>query len=389
MDQVVTSGRGPYSSYTKLWYDKNSSTQTGYYYPWSFTNLDNERDQRPKPDDLLSSMTDLPLQYKRRFEAGSTGAYEYQKNGDWWTSSKEERSLIEVFPYVMEAPVPGDWIVPLRMKIKDVAINLGTTLAEYRQSARMFGSAARGITNAWRTYRKTRKRVKKLDMCSVAASELVYTYGVAPLLSDVYDSVEALRLRLEHPLHKRFHVRRKDVTSGSLTSVTGNTSGGVDINWKWKKSHDVVCHIWFNLEKASLFTLGNPAELVWEVVPYSFVVDWMIPIGDYLISLDALKAADKCRLSITTKELKECRWDLSGQKHSSLGGGRVMGLGSYPATASYRAHARETTASIPFPPLPKFELSGSARRLMNATALLVNARGCKGRTPRYSKNVRA
>ena len=31
-----------------------------------------------------------------------------------------------------------------------------------------------------------------------------------------------------------------------------------------------------------MLSLDNPAVLAWEALPYSFVVDWFIPIGDYL-----------------------------------------------------------------------------------------------------------
>jgi hypothetical protein len=33
--------------------------------------------------------------------------------------------------------------------------------------------------------------------------------------------------------------------------------------------------------------LTNPALLAWELVPFSFVLDWLLPIGDWLSSLDA------------------------------------------------------------------------------------------------------
>jgi hypothetical protein len=33
--------------------------------------------------------------------------------------------------------------------------------------------------------------------------------------------------------------------------------------------------------------LLNPAEVIWELVPFSFVADWFLPIGDYLSALDA------------------------------------------------------------------------------------------------------
>jgi hypothetical protein len=41
------------------------------------------------------------------------------------------------------------------------------------------------------------------------------------------------------------------------------------------------------LATASEIGLTNPAEVAWELVPFSFVVDWAIPIGTFLGQLDA------------------------------------------------------------------------------------------------------
>jgi hypothetical protein len=40
---------------------------------------------------------------------------------------------------------------------------------------------------------------------------------------------------------------------------------------------------------AELETLGllNPLSLAWELLPYSFVIDWFLPIGDYLAATTA------------------------------------------------------------------------------------------------------
>lgn len=32
----------------------------------------------------------------------------------------------------------------------------------------------------------------------------------------------------------------------------------------------------------------NPSLVLWEAVPWSFVVDWLLPVGDFLSSLTAL-----------------------------------------------------------------------------------------------------
>jgi hypothetical protein len=43
-----------------------------------------------------------------------------------------------------------------------------------------------------------------------------------------------------------------------------------------------------SLKQLSQLGITNPALLVWELIPYSFVIDWLIPVGDFLSSLDAL-----------------------------------------------------------------------------------------------------
>lgn len=351
----------------------------------------NDPQSRPFPDDPLKSITGLPGQYTLKTNWGSTGRYVYRQPYGSVISGifKEKRNIWTdwhaVFP---QPPDTSDWITPLRLKIKNEAINLGTTVAEYRQSVNMFGSAARGIANAWRSFRNTRKGRKPLTMCSVAASELVYSYGIAPLLSDVYDSVEALRLRLEHPVYRRYHARSSGTNftrwEGNPLDREGNYNfAGGYTGWaKCKQSVDIVAYVWFDLEKASLFTLGNPLEIAWELVPFSFVVDWMIPIGDALIALDALKAVDTMRVSISTKQTKEFRLYGFGKDYY---GNAVRGPGARPMTYKLKYHTRSTNSTLPLPTIPKFSLSGSARRLLNAVSLLTAVRGCKGRNPRFSK----
>lgn len=39
-----------------------------------------------------------------------------------------------------------------------------------------------------------------------------------------------------------------------------------------------------NLHRATTLGLTNPAAIAWELVPFSFVVDWFIPIGNFLNS---------------------------------------------------------------------------------------------------------
>ena len=271
-----------------------------------------------------------------------------------------------------------DYILPMRLKIKDGTINLGATVAEYRQSVRMFGSAARGIVDAIRSIRKL-KFAKKRSLCSITNAHLIHDYGIAPLMSDVYDTVEALRLRLERPIYKRFYVKRKNKGTQTFenTQSSSYTGYGKATTVKTVKSS---CYVEMDVEKAALFTLGNPAEILWEITPFSFVVDWMIPVGDWLISLDALKAVK--RLSGTVTEIGEVHTttrcvgtDYDGNPFWSNPDGKHYG----------RSHERKTYNSLPLPPFPKIDVRDSINTLFNAVSLLISVRGCKGVMPRFKR----
>lgn len=375
----------------------NDSEQTSYL---TYDNYEkkqwNDPAHRTKPTDLLHNCTGLAKQYTIEKTAGSTGwCHTAPASGTRSDIFEEKQSYQSTWVPTSRSPYTDDWVTGLRLMIKEEAINLGATVAEYKQSVDMFGSATRGIVNAWNDFRKIKRNRKKLSMCSVAAAELVYTYGVAPLVSDVFDSIEALRLRLEHPVFRRYHIRKADEVKEKLDKKWPTPSslfrGGYTGWTSHKVSQDVICYAWFDLEKASMFTLGNPLELTWEVTPFSFVVDWMIPIGDYLIALDALKAVDHLRYVRTEKIVKKHKlypWltTLSDAPTVAVWPVHcVKGPGRKPVTYTERSHERFAGSTLPLPTLPRPQLEGSIRRLLNATALLASVRGCKGTMPRFTK----
>lgn len=315
------------------------------------------------PLEIVSQQTDTTC--SPSVPNGLKRSYRYVTFHTWDQSS----SLYVTWP---------DWSTPLRLRVKEDTINLGATLAEYRQSVHMFGSAARGIADAWRSIRKL-KFAKRRSMCSITNAHLIHDYGVAPLLSDVFDSYEALRLRLERPVYKRYHFRQKsDVKTRNVNASLG-TYGTYEKKVKRWGEQDVTAHVELDMTKASMFTLGNPLEIAWEVVPFSFVVDWMIPVGDTLIALDALKAVK----SINGSYVRKDKLRQTTQTYT-IGLGGIKYPGS-PGSAERDWHSRTKFTSVPLPGLPRFNPRGSISTLLNALSLLVSVRGCKGVMPRYRK----
>lgn len=355
------------------------------YYSW------NNPDHRVKPDPWLlnKSITPLPAQQRIEVQTGRSGWYRTGVQNDYTCSPYKQKQYQKCF-FVWPGPSSTiswaawpDWSLPLRLAIKGDVINLGATLAEYRQSVQMFGSAVVGVRDAFRAIRKL-KFMKNRSLCSVTNAHLIHDYGIAPLMSDMFDSVETLRLRLEQPIYKRYHFRQPlTVMKEQRTLTTSDGSGSyTDFSTYYTGSQEVVAHVELDREKASRFTLGNPLELLWEVTPLSFVADWFIPIGDWLIALDAMKAVKEVNVSITRKRKCYTAGTIHAYDKPTYGGTYRPQL--IEPWYKQTIHERVVSNSVPLPPLPRPKLSGSISRLLNAVSLLVSMRGCKGVMPRFS-----
>lgn len=324
------------------------------------SSVDNPIDSRPYPANPLTSQTGMDMQSRSRMISGHKER-DVLFSGDIW---KWERATTVAASVHTECfPADLDWQTKMRLDIKSLAVNLGTALAEYRQTVGMFNSLAYGIHGAWKSYRGLRKR-RRLTTCDVAASELIMSYGIMPLMSDLTASIEVLQRRLQLPIHRRFI---STVSDNGTSSYTPNTTRDVT----WKMSQRAIAHVKL-VPNYSEFTLGNPAEIAWEVVPFSFVIDWAIPIGDYLSALDALSDVVGVAGTVSTK-----RWYTHTETLSSLD----KSLGWYQKLAprtQYESHSRQAIASIPLPRMPTYNPSRSLKAVMHGLSLLrILRRDCR------------
>lgn len=123
-----------------------------------------------------------------------------------------------------------------------------------------------------------------------AETWLEFSYGWKPLLKDVYDHAKALaELQIERQNVIRFVKGRHKTTIHKIVYDAGSLETYVrDIQ------DDRRCEIGvsFKLQGGELNTfsqlgIDNPMEVAWEIVPFSFVADWFLPVGEYLRSLTA------------------------------------------------------------------------------------------------------
>jgi hypothetical protein len=118
-------------------------------------------------------------------------------------------------------------------------------------------------------------------------------YGWIPFMTDVHDATMTLQDVVDQPDRRIGRVR----TSGMLSPYKTRVTSSSILNWQSVWIHTDVLqdlsyrYVWRFapnvLDLPGRFGLTNPAEVIWELVPFSFVADWFLPIGDYLSGLDA------------------------------------------------------------------------------------------------------
>jgi hypothetical protein len=117
-------------------------------------------------------------------------------------------------------------------------------------------------------------------------------YGWKPLLSEVSNAMSDFEKAAEVS-SVWLTVRSASSRSGTHDSANFGyePSKGITDGSSYKITTGYVAYFEVNsgvLHNVTSLGLLNIASVGWELVPFSFVVDWFVPIGDWLNSLDAL-----------------------------------------------------------------------------------------------------
>lgn len=188
----------------------------------------------------------------------------------------------------------GDWnsndtlgmLDKLRVKVAGSDFNAGVFLGEGREALSMIMNSAVRIRKAL-SYVKRGNVIlaaKALGQTwngqkihkSISANWLELQYGWLPLLSDAKSGAEFLAARLEFPFLQTYKVKRtkKRILSQAVAAGQNGYVNGVT-------RYQILARL-SEVDPYKLSGLTDPASVVWELVPYSFVADWFLPIGNYL-----------------------------------------------------------------------------------------------------------
>lgn len=271
----------------------------------------------------------------------------------------------------------------LASKVQGTDFHAGVAMAEVDKTLVMIGDTARRIGRAWSyarvgnfressrilTGKARNMSVKK----TIAQNWLELQYGWVPLVKDVYDGAETLASILNVPRQSSVYATRRRVNRTPWNTASGLSFGSdasplvLNCEVGTQKRIKVTS---IEADPVQLTGLTDPLSVAWERTPFSFVLDWFIPIGSWL---DArFKASAIHGLFVTSTKI----W-------SSHGGfapkGRVISCYPIPGFSikpdyfgSQGSFTRvlSTSLDVPLPGLKPLAKAASRLHVANAMALL-------------------
>lgn len=184
-------------------------------------------------------------------------------------------------------------------KLPDMKVSLGQNLAESRETIHQVVHTCGRVLRAFHALhrRDFRGMANELGVSfkrlrngsSLSDWWLEYHFGWQPLLADIHGGIAQAQEGFRHKAQV-FSVSRTVTRSssgpGSIPGplawseikVQGNSFQSTRVKLYARISNETLAN-------ASSIGILNPLQIAWELVPYSFVVDWFMPVGSFLETL--------------------------------------------------------------------------------------------------------
>jgi hypothetical protein len=275
------------------------------------------------------------------------------------------------------------------LDLKDQKVNLVQAFAERKQTARLlsdtitrfaaaikslktgnFAAAGKalGVTPSPRRIRKWTKSYSENQSKAIANGWLELQYGWRPMLSDVYGSAELIA---QKQIREVRSISRTSASAQLVDRVRRFNQQGYPMFFETTRKVTIKNVIYYSTpsESHTLAQVGitNPLYIAWELTPWSFAVDWLLPIGNYISTLDSTKGLTfekGCRTFF--QEVKVFGKGLSGPTQ----GGTQSVVNDNEASYLEVSCQRVNLSDFPRTELPRFKNPFGTEHVLNALALL-------------------
>lgn len=189
---------------------------------------------------------------------------------------------------------------------------------------------------------------------AASALWLEYWFGWSPLVADIHSAVSILEAELPEAVRVTASATARTELDRELIGTDQYLSGTYTVRVRMGATVSVENP---NLRRATLLGLTNPASVAWELIPFSFLIDWFIPVSKFLDSWSdffGLSVKDPWTSTLTTfTGVENYRWAYQGgayhvdTKHVTGQYQRDMGISSpviYPKVFKGLSVTRGATA---------------------------------------------
>lgn len=318
--------------------------------------------------------------YRHTERSGGTYLYNFQ-NGPFSSSVFATSCIFS--GVVEEAQYKAK--VKLFDQLQGEGANIANMIAERQQTIDMVANTIRKIaltigdirrrnfSSAFRRLFGDARGARRLRGKDIADTWIAIQYGIIPLMGDVYDIVNLSHRRITSLQPVTFRASSKHARNGPSDQSAAFFQSK---NYGFRACVAVAKYMiraFPNNKLASPAALGltNPLVPLWEITPWSFVIDWFLPVGRYLEQLSATHGwtfHDGCYSTlIKGSEFAAC----TKSNNYTSSGWTYTNEWSWEWNCSYVRFARSVLTDFPTPSLPHFKNPVSTGHLKNALALLV------------------
>ncbi|DAD49912.1 TPA_asm: maturation protein [ssRNA phage ESE058] len=206
---------------------------------------------------------------------------------------------------------------------------------------------------------------------SLGNAWLEWTYGWMPLASSIHGIAEELT-RYEVNRIRKFNARNTQSETSTRhitwTGLNGTFDGKAVCNAEAKVRY--VCSFEVDNFDTKRITSLNPASIAWELMPYSFVVDWFYDVGSYMRSFESALLYNRQFVGGYKSILMTSRASCSASNAQLSAYGEPMIDNCTLHEEEHISFRRVVLYSVPFPSAPVLKIDLGASRLLSAASLL-------------------
>ncbi len=258
-------------------------------------------------------------------------------------------------------------------------VDISTDLGQIAQTKRMLNASEQVADKIDPIIRTLRKKVGRkvnllrLTMGSVSSAYLEWKYGIKPLLQTIHDAATVLHNMADSGTFStrgraklRFEKKFSQVVpfEGIPVPVTSETT------------YDYRCEvkIWLRLgdyhPTAVQLSSMNPVSIAWELMPWSFVIDWFVNMSGYMRDLEtAIAYGSYFHMGYTTTSSK-VSVAMRPTNSAFTNGGLAVKPHLQTANLQLKSMLRIVLTEYPMPNRPSVNMDLGSGSLLSIAALL-------------------